>query len=313
MVKVAIAGGTGVVGKTLVDVLAEQTKHQGIILTRKDPGDTPLALPHFIVDYNDVTALTAFLEEQEVHTVISAFGINGSSLASSQMSLIKAAEASNATKRFIPSSFAMAYPEDGVKILPPLQSYFDSLKALSATNLEWAVVHNGTFLDYYFSSSAKSHYNNGTLVVDMPNAAAGIPGTGDEHVTFTYTFDVARFVVAALDLPSWPRELRIVGDTLTYNELVKLAEAARGVKFDVKYDDLEKLRKFEITELPGHKKDYEKFPKQVLLPFLSIFQRWMAEGLGQVPIEGSLNEKFPEIKPLKVKDVMDRYWKISEE
>lgn len=35
MVKVAIAGGSGVLGRSLVDVLANQSKHEGIILTRK--------------------------------------------------------------------------------------------------------------------------------------------------------------------------------------------------------------------------------------------------------------------------------------
>lgn len=284
-----------------------------------------------MVDYTSVAALTAFLEEHRVHTVISAFGINATSLAVSQMNLIKAAQASSVTKRFIPSSFATAYPKEyvrclqihkspllriyncisGPSILPPLQSYFDSLDALEETSLEWAVVHNGTFLDYYAPSTLKSHYNHGTVVLDIPNAAAGIPGTGDEPMTFTYTFDVARFTIAALDLPSWPRELRIVGDTLTYNELTKLAEVAQGVKFDIKYDDLEKLRRFEITELPGHSDDYKKFPKEVLLPFLSIFQRWMAEGLGSIPREGSLNEMFPEIKPLTAVDLMDMYWKTS--
>ncbi|KAH7000619.1 hypothetical protein EDB80DRAFT_649796 [Ilyonectria destructans] len=307
MVIVAIAGGTGVMGKTLVDVLAGQMKHQGLVLSRKEPTTSDLPLPHFVVDYTSVAALTAFLEEHRVHTVISAFGINATSLAVSQMNLIKAAQASSVTKRFIPSSFATAYPKDGPSILPPLQSYFDSLDALEKTSLEWAVVHNGTFLDYYAPSTLKSHYNHGTVVLDIPNAAAGIPGTGDEPMTFTYTFDVARFTIAALDLPSWPRELRIVGDTLTYNELTKLAEVARGVKFDIKYDDLEKLRRFEITELPGHSDDYKKFPKEVLLPFLSIFQRWMAEGLGSIPREGSLNEMFPEIEPLTAVDLMDMY------
>jgi nucleoside-diphosphate-sugar epimerase len=34
MVKVAIAGGSGVVGRSLVDTLVSQSKHEGIILTR---------------------------------------------------------------------------------------------------------------------------------------------------------------------------------------------------------------------------------------------------------------------------------------
>ncbi|KAH6884238.1 nmrA-like family protein [Thelonectria olida] len=306
MVNVALAGGTGTVGKTIADVLASQDNHHAIILTRKT---AELALPHFVVDYSNVDSLTAFLEEHEIHTIICAFGINATSLAKSQFNLIKAAEASSATKRFIPSSFATAYPEDGTKILPPLQSYFDSLKALEETNLEWAVVHNGTFLDYFAPPSLKSYYDHSTLVIDIPNAAAGIPGTGNEPVTLTYTFDVARFTVAALDLPSWPRELKIIGETLTFNELLALVETATGKKFNVQYDDLEKLRRSEITELPGHAKSYKKFPKDILLPFLSIFQRWMAEGLGEISLEGSLNERFPDIKPLTAKDMIKDYYK----
>ncbi|CAH0057921.1 unnamed protein product [Clonostachys solani] len=309
MVKVAVAGGTGAVGKTLADVLAGQTKHEGIILTRKDPTHKSPPLPQYTVDYDNVSSLTAFLEEHDVHTVISAFGINAKSLTVSQSNLIQAANASKATKRFIPSSFATAYPKDGPQILPPLQAYFDSLDALESTSLEWAVVHNGIFLDYYFPDTLKSYYNHTTLVVDIPNGAAAIPGTGNERLTLTSIHDSARFVVAALDLPEWPRELRVVGDTLTYNELAKLAEEARGVKFDVKYDELEKLKRFEVSELPAHQNDYKRFPKDVLLPFLSIFERWTAEGLSEIKYEGSLTEKFPSIKPLKVKDLMDQYWK----
>lgn len=308
MVKVAIAGGTGVMGKTLVDVLTGQSIHKGIVLTRKDI-NTKTSIPHVVVDYNDVEDLVKVLEEHEIHTIISAFGINGTSLSISQANLIKAAESSSVTKRFIPSSFAIKYPVSGTQILPPLQSYFDSLDLLKTTSLEWAVVHNGTFLDYFFPPSIKSHYSHGTLVIDIPHTKAGIPGTGNELITLTYTLDVARFVIAALDLPEWPRELRIVGETLTFNKLITLAENATGKKFDVKYDSLETLKKSQITELPGHENDYKKYPKEVLLPFLSIFQRWMAEGLAFIPIEGSLNEKFPDIKPLTAQELMEKHWK----
>lgn len=113
MVNVAIAGGTGAIGRTLIEVLSTQTKHQAFILSRKAPSpeETPLA-PTFEVDYSDVDALKTFLEEHDIHTVISAFGITATSLATSQLNLIKAADLSSATKRFIPSSFAMRYPEE---------------------------------------------------------------------------------------------------------------------------------------------------------------------------------------------------------
>ncbi|KAH6957331.1 hypothetical protein DER45DRAFT_524823 [Fusarium avenaceum] len=288
MVKVAIAGGSGVVGQSLVDILASQSKHEGIILTRRI-SSVDLGLPSFVVNYDDTTSLKEFLEEHKVETIISAFGINATSLSRSQANLIKAADASSVTKRFIPSSFAIRYPRDG---------------------LEWTVVHNGIFLDYFFPPTGmKTHYDHGTIVVDMLNKAAGIPGTGDEPIVFTYTFDVAKFVIAALDLKTWPEELRILGTKLTFNELVRLGEKARGEKFTVAYDDMEKLRRFEITELPGHKKDYSKFSKGVLLPFLSIFQRWMAEGYGDLEYKGSLNEMFPDIRTLTAQELMQCYWK----
>ncbi|KAE9581796.1 Oxidoreductase BOA1 [Colletotrichum fructicola] len=312
MVNVAIAGGTGAVGKTLIEVMASQTKHQAVILTRKAPSPEEEALaPTYQVDYSNVDYLKAFLEEHNIHTVISAFGINATSLATSQLNLIKAADESSVTKRFIPSSFAMRYPEDGVKMLPPLEHYFTSLTALSSTSLEWAVVLNGTFLEYFAPAALKSHHPHSVIVLDMHHNAAAIPGDGNTPVTFTYTFDVARFVVAALDLERWPadHELRIVGDELTFNDFVKMAEEVKGVKFDVVYDDVEKVRASQISELPGHKASYDKFPKEQLQWFLAIFELWMATGLGKVEREGSLNEMFPEIKPLTAREMLEKYWK----
>jgi hypothetical protein len=89
-------------------------------------------------------------------------------------------------------------------------------------------VLNGLFLDCYGGHDLKSYLPLNAFVVDMANNAAAIPGTGDELVTLTCTFDVAKFLVAALDLPKWPRELRISGDEMTFNQLVRLAEEKKG-------------------------------------------------------------------------------------
>lgn len=201
----------------------------------------------------------------------------------------------------------------GVKILPPLEHYFTSLSALRSTSLDWAAVHNGIFLDYFAPPALKSHHPHSTLIVDMAHNAAAIPGDGETAVTLTYTFDVARYVVAALDLDRWPasRELRVVGDEITFNELVKLAEAAKGTRFDVVYDDVEMLRASRVSELPGHKASYAQFPKERLQGFLAIFELWMATGQGRIEREGTLNEMFPEIKPLTASEMMERYWKAE--
>lgn len=70
--------------------------------------------------------------------------------------------------------------------------------------------------------------NRVAWAIDMENKKAGIPGTGNDPMTFTYTFDVARFAVAALDLPKWDELMYCYGDKTTWKEFLKQAEEARG-------------------------------------------------------------------------------------
>jgi nucleoside-diphosphate-sugar epimerase len=62
----------------------------------------------------------------------------------------------------------------------------------------------------------------------MEANAAAIPGSGETPVAFTHTNDIAKFVVASLDLPHWPREGWIVGDKVTWNEVLEMAESVKG-------------------------------------------------------------------------------------
>ncbi|KAF7534587.1 hypothetical protein G7054_g6143 [Neopestalotiopsis clavispora] len=228
MVKVAIAGGTGAVGRALAETLAQQNVHEAIILSRQGSNNECTVLPTIQVNYDDLEDLIQVLADHEVHTVICAFAINGTSLKKSQMNLIKASSAASSVARFIPTSFSIDYPRAGVEILPPLQDYFDCIDELTKTNLEWSVVLNGIFLDYFSAPPIKSYLAPNAFVIDMANNAAAIPGTGDEMVTFTHTFDVAKYLVAALDLVKWPRELRISGDEMKFKDFVKLAEEVKG-------------------------------------------------------------------------------------
>ena len=195
-------------------------------------------------------------------------------------------------------------------ILPPLQHHFECLDLLSTTNLEWTLFINGIFLDYYALPHIKSHLSPNTIAIDITHRKAALPGSGEVPVTFTYTYDLARFVVAALDLPegTWERESRVVGDTVTWKQFVALAEEILGEKFEVAYDDVEKLKKFEVTELPGHVALYERYGKDRLQWFLSIFELWTTDETSWVRREGSLNERFPEIGVIGVRVMLEKYW-----
>ncbi len=97
------------------------------------------------------------------------------------------------------------------------------------TDLEWTTVFNGQIADSFGIPYIKSNLGKYAIHIDITNRAASIPGTGNDVISFTYSFDVARFVEAALDLPRWEKQLFCYGDNRTYNEVVKLAEEITGM------------------------------------------------------------------------------------
>ncbi|KAF2163835.1 hypothetical protein M409DRAFT_26015 [Zasmidium cellare ATCC 36951] len=306
MVNIAIAGGNGLIGRTIKEVLQEQDKHKVFTLTRQDPDASDQRT--LKVDYQDVEAVKTALEQNDIHTVICAFTMEGDALQTSHLSLIEAASKSSTTKRFVPTSFAIAYPKEAVALLPTLEYYFQALDRLEASELEYTVIVNGMFLDYFGMPHIKTHLTPLVMVLDIENRAAAIPGSGDVPATFTYSYDAARFVAALLDQPRWSKESKIIGDTVTWNEFLRTAEEVTGEKFDVTYDSIEKLKRFKITELPGHGKLYDKYPKKALQWFLAAFELMTTDETSYVSRDGALNGVFPEIQPLTVREMVTKCW-----
>ena len=98
--------------------------------------------------------------------------------------------------------------------------------ALRQTSLEWTRFHIGFFLDYYAPPTLESRVRSTAFVVDMQHKVAGIPGTGDDLMTWTHTSDVAVATAAALYLPMWKEDMCFWGDKMSWNEFLKLAEQA---------------------------------------------------------------------------------------
>ncbi|TDZ15453.1 Oxidoreductase BOA1 [Colletotrichum orbiculare MAFF 240422] len=95
MVNAAIADGTGVVGRTLIEA--------------PNADEKPLA-PTYEVDYANSASLVIFLGERNVQPVISILCIAATSLTTSRLNLIVAADRSSAMQRFIPNTFATRCP-----------------------------------------------------------------------------------------------------------------------------------------------------------------------------------------------------------
>ncbi|KAI1049170.1 hypothetical protein LB506_004655 [Fusarium annulatum] len=181
-----------------------------------------------------------------------------------------------------------------------------TLAVLSQAKLEHTVVSNWHFSDYYGYPKVKTHLKHADLLVDIANKAAAVPGTGEDKVVFTYSFDVARFVDALVNTDEkWPQNSLIIGEKLTADEIVAIAEDTRGERFSVVHDDVNKLKSLQVTELPSHVEAYKFFPKPMLQTLFAAMGLWINEGHFDLPYEGSLNQMFPQIELTSTKELID--------
>ncbi|KAF2649202.1 NAD(P)-binding protein [Lophiostoma macrostomum CBS 122681] len=305
---VAVAGGTGKLGRAIVETLVGSGKFQVHILAREASGTKAKELGTSVIsaDYSNVESIVKALEENKIDTVISTLGSTFGT--EPELALIEAASKSTATKRYIPSTWGLRYTPEVATIMPSAKSKITLVTALQGTNLEYTTVINGFFLDYYVIPHVKSYLFGITLAIDIANKAAAIPGSGNVPGVFTYSFDIARFIVALLGEPTWDKESYIIGDKVTFNEFLAIAEEARGSKFNTTYDSLDTLKSYKVTELPAHPGSYAFFPKERLQGMCATFGILFEEGVFDFKPEKSLNDQFPDIKTRKVKDLVQEAW-----
>ncbi|KAH7483720.1 hypothetical protein FOMA001_g7369 [Fusarium oxysporum f. sp. matthiolae] len=112
MPTVAVAGGSGHVGRTIVEVLGASKEHEVLVLGRSVPEKNKLDQAFVVVDYDDIEATAALLKTRGVHTIISAIVIIDLSSSSSQVNLVKAAAPSGTVRRFITSEWSVPHSEE---------------------------------------------------------------------------------------------------------------------------------------------------------------------------------------------------------
>lgn len=86
----------------------------------------------------------------------------------------------------------------------------------------------GFFMDYWGIPHIKTHLQPLTFGIDISSGTAAIPGDGNNLICMTYTYDLALYLVKALDLDKWPEFSIVVGDQVTYNEILGMAEEFTG-------------------------------------------------------------------------------------
>ncbi|KAL6409927.1 hypothetical protein AUP68_06333 [Ilyonectria robusta] len=227
---VAVPGGTGGVGRALVEAIVARGKHEVKVLSRK-PNDAlakELGAPIIVVDYSDVESLKDVFEQNGIDTIVSALSSMPEGGAPPEVNLVRAAEASKTTRRFIASNWGFPLSLKLAERLPSTSVKLQTLTELAKTQLEYTSFYIGFLTDFYAAPAYKTYLSPMVAVVDLVHNAAAIPGKGDTPVTFTHTFDLAKYVDRTLDFDQWDREYWIIGDKATWNDVVKAAEEAKG-------------------------------------------------------------------------------------
>ncbi|KZL71540.1 NmraA like family protein [Colletotrichum tofieldiae] len=305
MAIIAVAGGSGSVGRTIVDGLVAHGGHNVFVLsrTKREPQN---GVHYVAVNYGDVDETSKVLEENQIDTVISAMGVVTPSTNKAQINLVKAAQRSSSTRRFVVSAYDMLHTRDQISHYPLAQYAFEAIDELEQTNLEYTRVVNGFFLDYYGMPHYKTHLQPWINFINLEKKWAVIPGDGSAKANFITSQDMAKYIARLMDLSNWSKVSSIVAETLSISELLALAEETRGSSFRVAHDELETLKSGRISfasEFPEF--DLSREESEALFAKVHYYA-----GIGRflVPAEDTLNSKFPDIIPKTAAQVIKESW-----
>ncbi|ETN36925.1 uncharacterized protein HMPREF1541_07912 [Cyphellophora europaea CBS 101466] len=287
MAIICLAGGTGSLGKTFLEALSSSPSQRRIyILTRSTPSQPNTThLTYHQTSYTSLPTLTAFLTTHAITTVISTITIESPQTSAAQQTLILAASQSPSVTHFIPSEYSFPVSPALLSLAPMWQHCADNAAVLAATgSLSYTRVRTGWFMDYFGMPHVASHLSPFPWAVDARRMVAAVPGTGGERVSMTYTADLTRFVAWLVEHPDteeWAgKEVLLVGDDVTFNEVVAWVEGARGRSFEtVVYDDGDRLRKGQVTRFQGQE-------ETTYGEWFAMFGLTACEGLMGLPQEG---------------------------
>ncbi|KAJ5877120.1 hypothetical protein N7455_000585 [Penicillium solitum] len=305
MTVIAVAGGTGGVGKTIVEKLLD-SKFDIVVLSRSVKQDlSSQKIQNVQINYEDIPSMARVLERHNIHTIISAIGLVSDETSQSQLNLIEAAEKSESTKRFIPSEYSFIQTTELLPIDPSIQYWLDAADRLKASGLQYTRVIPGFFMDYWGMPHVQTHLQPFTFGIDISSGTAAIPGDGNNVICMTYTYDMATYLVKALDLDEWPEFTVIVGDEVTYNQVLGMAEEFTGKKFKVTYDSLERIKTGDVT-VPPQPEGIE-YSSDELKEVTALVSRLTVNNVFQLPGD-RLNTRFPEVKPITMRQFLHNAW-----
>ncbi|MCJ1334395.1 hypothetical protein MMC10_011104 [Thelotrema lepadinum] len=310
-IHVALAGGTGSVGREVLDVLLSTGKYQLTVFTRapsfyltfwrfvrylfglhhanKKP-PLPAGVSVVQVNYADSHSLTSHLKGVDVLLSFVAHGPAQKALVDSAISA--------GVKRFVPNEWAMncSSREPGAEYKDEVLAYLRQVNS-SRMVLEYTLFQPGVFLNLAVWPRKTAEFLWITCIgFDVDGGRALVLEDGSQNISFTPIRDVGRVVAAAMDYEGqWPEIGGFSGETLPYNSFLEKLEKHSGKKLQryvLKVDDL-KRGKFESPWLPP-------FRHPMIPEFLAdwmakkILTQWFLTGAGG---DSAVNDSWNALLP----------------
>ncbi|KAF1836309.1 NAD(P)-binding protein [Decorospora gaudefroyi] len=302
--RVAIAGTCGL-ALLIAREINESTSHQLVILSRTH--QTSLIASGYncqAVDYNNPASLQHAL--LGVDTVISTV------MGSPQLRLIEAAVQCR-VRRFAPAEFE---GQPGLRgqngLLDRGRNSALALLQYYRSNIQSTVFVCGILYERFSVNGIMSHRigvntgygNEGDFIVDARQMTSMAPIYDSAHnpswICLTSAYDVAQFVVRAVDMPTWPSEMSMCGERMTVNALVELIRACRNRPWaSIDYQDPGNLEyQMTMAQLGG-----DTAGQRRLALLLAT-----AEGRYDFVVPAYLNSIYPDVHVTRFRDWFLRNW-----
>lgn len=259
------------------------------------------------MDYTSHASLVAALKD--IDTVLSVVLIPGPEFITYQLNLLNAAIDAGC-RRFAPSEFALCEQAQAqVDLLKPKNVVWEVVKGkVDERLIDAARFPCGMFMNYLGigiggekEKEARAGFAEGAFLVhlDAEPAYVVVPVREDgssSRLTLTDIRDVGRFVAAALEIEEWGgRELGMAGDTVNFDELVRLCEKYTGKKVEVRRVTMQQLED-RLKEIPD-----EDVLKRMDCQIAMVCAR------DRSVVPGVLNEVC-KVQPVKVEEFLHKYW-----
>ncbi|KAH6838055.1 NmrA-like negative transcriptional regulator family protein [Perilla frutescens var. hirtella] len=304
--KILIIGGTGYIGKFIVEASAK-SGHPTFALLREATISDP-AKSQLVEGFKNsgVTLLTGDLNDHEslvkaikqVDVVISTVG---QLQLADQDKIIAAIKEAGNIKRFFPSEFGNDV--DRTRAVEPAKSAFEAKakirRAIEAEGIPYTYVSSNYFAGYSLPTLAQP----GAFAPPPPKDKVVIYGDGNAKAVFNEEHDIGTFTIKAVDDPRTLNKIVYIKppkNIYSFNELVALWEKKIGKTLEKEYIPEEQLLKT-IQESP--------IPVNIILSINhSIFVNGDQTYFKIEPSFGvEASELYPDVKYTTVQEYLDNF------